>query len=51
MRRLKIAFLSALLAGTVALQGCAFMTGVAVGGAAGYVMHDEGYRVQSPIKK
>lgn len=51
MKQLKIVFLSILLAGASALQGCAFMTGAAVGGAAGYVIHDEGYRVQSPITK
>jgi hypothetical protein len=51
MKMLRMVFLFVLLAGVTTLQGCAFMTGVAVGGAAGYVIHDEGYRVQSPIKK
>ncbi len=51
MKRLKLVLLAALLAGVSLVQGCAFVAGAAVGGTAAYVLHEDGYRVQSPIKK
>jgi hypothetical protein len=33
------------------LQGCGFVAGTAVGGTAGYLLHEEGYRVRSPVSK
>jgi hypothetical protein len=38
-----------------AVNGCEFLAGTAVGGAAGftggYILRDQGYKVQSPVKK
>lgn len=51
MKRLHMTLLAALFAGVATLQGCAFLAGAAVGGTAAYVMHEEGYRVQSPVTK
>lgn len=51
MKRLHMSLLAALLAAMATLPGCAFMAGAAVGGTAAYVLHDEGYRVQSPVTK
>ncbi|MBC8126866.1 MAG: hypothetical protein H8M99_06950 [Gloeobacteraceae cyanobacterium ES-bin-144] len=47
---MKLSFISLLLV----VVGISTMTScipLAVGAAAGYVAHDEGYRVQNPIKK
>ena len=33
------------------LQGCAFLVGAAAGGAAGYMLKDNGYEVQSPVTR
>ncbi len=39
-----------IVAAVLMLQGCtAFLAGTAAGGAAGYMLHDEGYEVQSPV--
>lgn len=51
MRRLHTVLLVALLAGMTTLQGCAFLVGAAVGGTTAYVLHDNGYRVRSPLTK
>jgi len=32
-------------------HGCAFLAGTAAGGAGGYILRDQGYEVQSPVKK
>jgi hypothetical protein len=31
------------------LQGCAAVTGAAVGGAVGYRLHEQGYQFRSPV--
>jgi hypothetical protein len=41
----------ALIVLVVAVSGLSSCIPLAVGAAAGYVAHEEGYRVQSPIKK
>ncbi|MGO8756412.1 MAG: hypothetical protein ACLQHK_14455 [Gallionellaceae bacterium] len=51
MKRLHTALLVALLAGMTTLQGCAFVVGAAVGGTTAYVLHENGYRVRSPVSK
>ena len=33
------------------LQGCAFLVGAAAGGAAGYILKENGYEVQSPVAR
>lgn len=43
--------LAIVLIATISLHGCGFMVGAAAGGAAGYKMKEEGYEVQSPVKK
>jgi hypothetical protein len=46
--RVIFAFLFVLV---LASTGCAFLAGTAAGGAGGYILRDQGFRVQSPIKK
>ena len=46
--KIKTAVLCVLAAAVCTLTSC---VPLAVGAAAGYVAHEEGYRVQSPIKK
>lgn len=38
-------------AAALMLQGCGFVAGAAVGGTAGYLLHEEGYQVRSPVTK
>ncbi|QSI77537.1 MULTISPECIES: hypothetical protein [Niveibacterium] len=38
-----------LVAALCLLQGCAFAVGAAAGGAAGYMLKEKGYTVQSPV--
>ena len=48
----KIAAVS--LAATLLLlmtTGCAFLAGAAVGGAGGYILRDQGFKLQSPVEK
>lgn len=40
-----------ILALSTLLQGCGFLVGAAVGGTAGYLLKDEGYEVQSPVRR
>ena len=35
----------------LASYGCEFLVGTAVGGAGGYILRDQGYKIRSPIKK
>ncbi len=30
--------------------GCGFLVGAAAGGAGGYILRDQGYKVQSPVE-
>lgn len=46
--KIKLFAISALIAVTASFTSC---VPLAVGAAAGYVAHDEGYRVENPIKK
>ena len=46
----KIPFIALLLM-AVGVSSLASCVPLAVGAAAGYVAHDQGYRVQNPIKK
>lgn len=48
---MKATFSLTLATATLALllQGCGFLAGAAVGGTAGYLLHEEGYNVQSPV--
>jgi hypothetical protein len=48
MTKLRLASLVALSAFAFSMTSC---VPLAVGAAAGYVAHDNGYRVQSPVKK
>lgn len=41
--------LALVLTSVLILQGCSFLAGAAVGGAAGYMMTDKGYDVRSPV--
>jgi len=49
MKRLSVGLL--VIAWAVASSGCALCVGGAVGGAAGYKLKEEGYKVQSPVQK
>jgi gas vesicle protein len=55
MKIKKIILAIFLVLALLACYGCEFLVGTAVGGAAGaaggYMLRDEGYKVQSPIKK
>ncbi|UTW12863.1 hypothetical protein [Marinobacterium rhizophilum] len=44
-----ISFTFATAALALLLQGCGFLAGTAIGGTAGYLLHQEGYEVQSPV--
>ena len=46
--KIKLFAISALIALTASFTSC---SPLAVGAAAGYVAHEEGYRVENPIKK
>ncbi|WP_428625439.1 hypothetical protein [Sedimenticola sp.] len=50
--RFKTTYLAiTILALSTLIQGCAFMVGAAAGGAAGYMLQEKGYEVQSPVKR
>ncbi len=49
LRKATILFLLAFL--VLAQYGCAVLAGAAAGGTGAYIMRDQGYKVQSPIKK
>ena len=53
IKNIILAFL--LVLALLACYGCEFLAGTVVGGAAGaaggYILRDQGYKVQSPIKK
>ena len=51
MSRLKILKLVIVLTTLGALQGCALVVGAAAGGAAGYMLRDQGYHVRAPVTK
>jgi hypothetical protein len=51
MKLLKALAIAVLLAAVAILEGCAFVTGAAIGGTAGYMLKDRGYEVQSPVTK
>ena len=51
MKRLNRFLVVAMLSVATLVQGCAFMSGAAVGGAAGYELRDEGYHLRSPVTK
>lgn len=51
MKWLRMPVVGLLIVGLSQLSGCAFAVGAAVGGAAGYILKDKGYTVQSPIEK
>ena len=40
-----------LLTAISVLQGCVFAAGAAAGGAAGYMLKENGYTVQTPVTK
>lgn len=40
-----------LLLTSTLLQGCSFLIGAAAGGAAGYMLKEKGYEVQSPVTR
>ncbi|WP_275096624.1 hypothetical protein [Sedimenticola hydrogenitrophicus] len=50
--RKKTSFIAiVVLALSTLVQGCGFLVGAAVGGTAGYLLKDEGYEVQTPVKR
>ncbi len=49
MPAIRSTLITALVATLCLLQGCAFAVGAAAGGAAGYMLKDKGYTVQSPV--
>jgi len=51
MKVRKIVHLIMLLAIIPMLSGCWFLAGAGLGAAGGYVAHDSGYTVQSPVTK
>lgn len=51
MPRLKILRLVIVLATLGAMQGCAFVVGAAAGGAAGYMLSEQGYHLRAPVTK
>ncbi len=51
MLRYKTLVIALVLTTFAALQGCALMAAATVGGVAGYMIKDEGYKVQSPVAR
>ncbi len=52
MNRRKIAAVSVAAAFLLLwASGCAFLAGAAVGGAGGYILRDQGFKLQSPVEK
>ena len=49
LKKLTVLFFAFLL--LPSLSGCALAVGIAIGGTAGYVLKDQGYKVQSPVTK
>ena len=51
MKWLRCVVLAAMFGAVISLNGCGFLIGAGAGGMAGYELKDEGYEVQSPVKK
>ncbi|HWP91183.1 MAG TPA: hypothetical protein VNN20_03155 [Thermodesulfobacteriota bacterium] len=50
MRIKKIILASIVSLLLVMSYGCGFLVGAAAGGAGGYILRDQGYKVQSPVE-
>jgi hypothetical protein len=51
MRIKKLILASLLCIALLTSYGCGFLAGAAAGGAGGYILRDQGYKVRPPIKK